>query len=568
MAYDILIKNGTVVDGTGMPRCRADVGIKDGRIVERGRLGGAAGRTIDATGLVVAPGFIDMHTHYDVQLAWDPLATSSCWHGVTTVLIGNCGFGIAPGRASDADYLMRLMARVEGMQLDVLRAGLDWTWESFGEFLDGLARGLGVNVAAQVGHCPLRYYVMGEASYQRPSTDDELKEMKAILREAMTRGAAGFSSDQTSNHVGAYGEPVPSRMGAWDELIELAGVVGEFNHGVVGLNPHPGGGDITPEFRETMKQMSFASGRPVLWNSLMHRWDQPSVYRGLIDFMAEAASEGAQIYAMGRTQRMDLEFNFRFTAMFDLFPAWREVLAQPHEQKKRMMGDEEVRRRLREEWDARISRMSSRQPRFLEVARTVLPKNKSMAGRKLVDLQRETGKHIVDLLLDVSLEEDLQTQFMYVGTMNGDEEAVAQIVTSPYSVPGVSDAGAHVDMDCGVDFSDVLLGKWVRQRGVLSLEQAVNRLTFFSASLLGLTDRGLIREGMAADVVVFDAETIGPGEREMVADLPGGGRRLVQRSDAVRTVIVNGQVLLQEGRHTGDLPGRIVSGGTRRANGA
>ncbi|MCH8192321.1 MAG: amidohydrolase family protein, partial [Chloroflexi bacterium] len=272
--------------------------------------------------------------------------------------------------------------------------------------------------------------------------------------------------------------------------------------------------------------------------------------------------------AMGRTQRMDLEFNFRFTAMFDLFPAWREVLAQPHDQKKRMMGDEEVRRRLREEWDARISRMSSRQPRFLQIARTALPKNRSLAGRKLVDLQRETGKHIVDLLLDVSLEEDLRTQFMYVGTMNGDEEAVAQIVTSPYSVPGVSDAGAHVDMDCGVDFSDVLLGKWVRQRGVLSLEQAVNRLTFFSASLLGLTDRGLIREGMAADVVVFDAETIGPAEREMVADLPGGGRRLVQRSDAVRTVIVNGQVLLEEGRHTGDLPGRIVSGGTRRANGA
>ena len=558
MPYDILIKNGTIVDGSGMPSYRGDVGIRDGRIVERGNLSGGALK-IDAEGLVVAPGFIDMHTHYDCQLLWDPLATSSCWHGVTTVVTGNCGYSLAPGGSEQSDYLMRLMARVESMHLDVLRTGIEWDWTTFPEFMARLERSLGVNVAPLLGHSALRYYVIGPESYERASTEAELETMRGILREAMRHGAAGFSTDQSKNHVGGYGEPVPSRMGTWDELVDLAGVVGEFNRGVLGVSPYPGGGDIPQEFREVMIRMAATSRRPVLWNSLMHRWDQPHLYKDLMQFMDQASAEGCQIYAMGRSQRMDLEFNLRSTAMFDLFPAWRDTIALPQEEKVRMLQDQKTRAKLREEWDTRAAKMSSRNPKFLRVSQVAKESNQGLVGKRLVDIAAERGGHVVDTMLDIALDEDLGTQFVYLGTMNGDEAAVGEIVAHEHAIPGTSDGGAHVDMECAVDFTDVLLGKWVRDRGVLSLEDAVHRLTFKSASLLGLTDRGLLREGMAADVVIFDAESIAPTDKQMVSDLPGGGRRLIQRSDVVKTVIVNGQVLLQDGNHSGALPGRVVT---------
>ncbi|MCH7554358.1 MAG: amidohydrolase family protein [Chloroflexi bacterium] len=291
----------------------------------------------------------------------------------------------------------------------------------------------------------------------------------------------------------------------------------------------------------------------------MHRWDQPHLYKDLMQFMDQASAEGCQIYAMGRSQRMDLEFNLRSTAMFDLFPAWRDTIALPQEEKVRMLQDQETRAKLREEWDTRAAKMSSRNTNFLRVSQVTKESNRGLVGKRLVDIAAERGGHVVDTMLDIALDEDLGTQFVYLGTMNGDETAVGEIVAYDHAIPGTSDGGAHVDMECAVDFTDVLLGKWVRDRGVLSLEDAVHRLTFKSASLLGLTDRGLLREGMAADVVIFDAESIAPTDKQMVSDLPGGGRRLIQRSDAVKTVIVNGQVLLQDGNHSGALPGRVVT---------
>ena len=347
-------------------------------------------------------------------------------------------------------------------------------------------------------------------------------------------------------------------MGAWDEMVELSSVVGEAGFGVIGVSPYPGGGDIPEEFRRVMLQTAEASRRPVIWNSLVHRWDQPDLYRRLMAFMEEANETGRRIYAMGRTQRMDLEFNFRFTAMFDLFPAWREAVWAPDDEKRRLFRDPGTRARLREEWDTRVSRMSSRRPELLEVTRASTEGGRRLEGRRLMDLAADRGQHLVDVMLDVALEENLDVEFTYVGTMNGDPSAVAEIVSCPHAIPGTSDAGAHVEMECAVDFSDVLLGTWVREQGVMGLEEAIARLTSSPAALLGLQDRGLLKEGMAADVVLFDAESIGPTERQRVSDLPGGGRRLVRRCDAVKAVIVNGQMLLRDGRHTGTLPGRVV----------
>ncbi len=567
MAYDLLIQGGTIVDGSGAPAFRGDVAIKDGRIAEVGRafrhadsrLRLGAGRVMDATGLVVAPGFFDMHTHYDCQLLWDPLATSSCWHGVTTVLMGNCGFTIAPARPGDQEYLMRLMARVEGISLDVLRHGLGWEWETFGQYLDRLRRGLGVNVAAQVGHSALRYVVMGPESYQRASTPEERARMKDVLRQAIADGAIGFSTSQTDHHTGGYGEPVPSRLGGPGELLELAGVLRECGYGVIGVNPKPGGADISPAFQDALVRLARESGRTVLWNSLMHRWDKPEQWRENLRFMERAAAQGAPICAVARYQRMDLEFNLRSTYMFDIFPAWKEVLHLPHEEKKRRLAEPETRARLRAEWDRKVSRMDSRRVELLEVGRVALARHRALEGQRVAEQAAAAGQHLVDWLLDLALAEDLETQFVYAGTMNGDPKAVEEIVKAASCVPGVSDAGAHLDMDCGVDFVAVLLGHWVRERGVLTLEEAVRRLTSACASVLGLTDRGLLRAGMAADVVVFDPASFRALPRETVADLPGGGRRIIQRAEGVRAVLVNGQVLLEDGRHTGAMPGRVLS---------
>ncbi len=559
MAYDLVIKNGTVVDGTGGAAYRADVALKDGKIAEIGDLkGSAAGKTLDADGLTVAPGFFDVHTHYDCQLLWDPLATSSCWQGVTTVLMGNCGFTIAPGRPSDAEYLMRLMARVEGIPLDVLRNGIDWTWDSFGTYLDRIGEGLGVNVGAQVGHSALRYYVMGKESYEREATGEEIAEMKQILREAMQQGAIGFSSAQTAHHTGGYGEPIPSRLSSREELTGLCGVLSEFDRGVIGMNPHPGGSFISQEFEDVLVSLPQIAKKPVLWNQLMHRWEEPNRWRETLAFMDRAGADGSPIYAVARTQRMDLEFNLGATYMFDGLPTWKETINKPHAQKLEALADPALRDHLRTEWEGLISGTPSRRLALLEVARVKDQRNKGLEGQGVGDLAAKAGKHPMDYILDLSLQEDLETQFVYMGSLNGDPEAVSQMITHPYCLPGLSDAGAHLDMDCGVDFTSVLLGQWVRERQVMTLEEGIRRLTSMPAGVLGLKDRGVLKEGKAGDVVVFDPETIKALPRQMADDLPGGGKRIIQKAEGVRAVMVNGEVLLENGQHTGAAPGKVV----------
>jgi N-acyl-D-aspartate/D-glutamate deacylase len=556
--YDLIIENGTLVDGTGAPSSRADIAIKQGKIAEIGdRLSGAE-RVLSADGLVVVPGFIDMHTHYDCQLLWDPLATSSSWHGVTTALIGNCGYSIAPKRPSDTEYYMQFMAAVEGIPVECLHSGPEWTWESFGEYLGSVGGNLGINVAAQVGHSALRYYVMGQESTEREATSDEVQMMKGLLRESMGRGAFGFSTLQSVHQRGAYGQRVPSQLSTLEELMDLCSVLGEFPRGIFSTNPRPGAGVIDQEFQDFLIQVSKRTGRPAVWNQFFHTWANPTLYKDLLRYMDRAAEEEGQVYAVARCQRMDTEFNLGRTAMFNHSPAWKDLLGQPHDVKTRMLSDPAVRGRLREEWETVLFGAGGRRADLLEVGRVKLSKNKGLEGRRLAEMAAEQAIHPVDSLLDLALEEELGTQFVFVGTTNGDPAAVEEITTGPYCLAGASDAGAHLDTDCGVNFTGVLLGEWVREKGVMTLEEAVRRLTSMPASVLGITDRGSLKEGAAADVVLFDPDRIGALPREIVNDLPGGGPRIIQRAEGVKEVVVNGQLVFEDGRHTGALPGEML----------
>jgi N-acyl-D-aspartate/D-glutamate deacylase len=557
MANDYVIRNGTLIDGSGNPGYRADVAVKDGKIAEIGDLRGVAGRAIDADGLVVTPGFFDMHTHYDVQLLWDPLATPSCWHGVTSILMGNCGYTIAPGGVDQSEYLMRLMSKVEGISYDLMRNSVDWQWDTFGEYLRTIRRNLGVNVAAQVGHSALRYYAMGPESYERPARPEEIRTMKEALREGLRSGAIGFSTAQSSHQVGAYGKPVPSQLSTLEELSELCGVLTEFDKGIVGVNPRPGASYIDPEFQDFLIRVSRQTGKSVLWNSMMHRWDKPQVWREMLGFMAHADAERARVYAVARCQPLDIEFKLGSTHVYDRLPAWREIIHRPDPERRQLLADLEYRARLREETD-QFPPKSPGLLRLLEVACTTRPEHGALDGQRVAELAGREGMHPVDYMLDLALSEDLETRFVYRGTMNGDPEAVEQIVRDPYCLPGVSDAGAHLDHECGVDFTSLLIRQWAVERQVLTVEEAVRRLTSLPASLLGIGDRGLIKEGLAADLVIFDPTKLRALPTEMVRDLPGGAERLIQRAEGIAAVLVNGQVLIEGGRHSGAAPGELL----------
>jgi len=558
MAYDVVIKGGRIYDGSGLPSYFGDVAINGDRIVEVGRINESARRVVNAEGLAVSPGFIDFHTHMDAQLLWDPLATSSCFHGVTTLIPGNCGLSLAPCRAQDRDNVIGSFVRVEAMPSQVLRQAVKWEWTSFPQYLDRLQEKLGVNVAALMGHCAVRQFVMGEESSERAATPAEIAQMKALVREGMKAGAIGFSTNQNRRHMREDGRPIPSRLATDEEIVELASVLGELNCGSMQISRGTlGTARPVEEDVDFFRRLASTSGRPVIWQSIAHRWNAPELWRKLLDLAQDSLASGAPSYPLTNARLFNGRFTLKNAQTFDHLPSWKQVMFAPIEQRAELFSDTERRRQLRFEAveDQRPTTFSRRWDQIFLI-KAAQAKNQPLEGKSVEEIAQSLNKDVIDTFLDIAVEENLETMFQNSGSR--DEEATAQILKSPITLVGQSDAGAHLVYHAGYGYATRFLGYWVREKAVMPLEEAIRKLTFMVASVFGLYDRGLIRPGMAADLVLFDPQTVRECEPEMVNDLPGGEKRLIQRAIGVKTTMVNGAILVQDGEHTGAFPGRVL----------
>ena len=557
--YDLLIRDGLVVDGSGMPAFHADIGIERGKVTEIGRLGGPAKQTIDADGRAVAPGFIDNHCHFDAQVTWDPLCTFSPNHGVTTVIFGNCSLGLAPARPDDHEALAMMLSRVEAIPMESLEAGVPWGWATFPEYLDVLDRRLGVNAGVLMGHSAVRRYVMGEDAYDREAaTGPELEAMKAIVREGVTEGALGLSFDRNTGHLDLLGRRIPGIVAPVEEIYELASALRGLSSGVLQC-----GSAYPLEIRDGFAtRMSEASGRPVVYNQLVYNATTPDAWRAHLDLVEQRVREGRRVYPVVNPRPQSTRFTMRNAQVFDRLPVWQAVMTGSDEQKLAAFRDPSMRLRLHAEAVEGENIPVTALPIRWEgvfVAKPALEKNAGLAGKSIAQVAQEQGKDVLDAFLDLIVEEALATSFRN-SQAGGDNEAMAAMLGSPYTMIGLSDAGAHVVFEAGYGYSSVVLGHWVREERVLTLEEAVRKLSFMQASVYGLHDRGLLRPGMAADVVVFDPDTIAAEETDETHDLPGGLMRLRQLARGVDYTIVNGQTLMESGAHTGAYPGRVMRG--------
>jgi N-acyl-D-aspartate/D-glutamate deacylase len=557
MAYDLLITNGRIIDGSGMPAFRGDVAVRGGTIVELGKLSGAATRVIDADGLVVAPGFIDNHCHYDAQVTWDPLCSFSCYHGATTVVIGNCSLALAPVRPGRQERVAEFLSYVEAIPMEVLRT-VDFSWETIPQYMDRLDHRLGVNVGTLIGHSAVRHYVMGEDCQGRAATPDEIAAMCGIVREAMQAGALGLSVSRNRGHYDPQGTLIPALWAEEEEMFALGDVLRELGTGVI----QSGGGRDAELKNRLMSRLSEATGRTVVYNNLGQTARKPDEWKQLMALVEESTSAGIRAYPLCSPNSTTQFFTMRNCQLFRTSPAWQPILLSADDEKLRAYRDPAVRRTLHDEvvqWSAAMqgAGFARNWYDYLWVETPVLEKNKGLKGKSIHELAQEQGKEIIDAFLDLVVEEHLDTAFLY-GDSNADKTAMATILNYPKAIVGLSDGGAHVQFHAGYGYSTRLLGHWVRREQIMPLEQAVRRLTFESASTFGLYDRGLLRPGMAADITLFDPETVQPLPEDVVHDFPAGGWRIRELAQGIHYTIVNGQVLLEDGRHTGALPGRVL----------
>jgi N-acyl-D-aspartate/D-glutamate deacylase len=555
-AFDLVLRGGTLVDGTGAPGRAGDLGIRRGRIAALGRVEGAAQRTLDVRGGVVAPGFVDIHTHYDAQLFWDPRLSCSPWHGVTTVVIGNCGFGVAPTRPGHRDLVLRTLESVEGMSLDALRAGLgpEWPFASFPQYLDAIeANGVAVNVGALVGHTPVRTYVMGEDAVAREASSDEIAAMRALVHEALEAGALGFATSKSPTHVGYAGNPVPSRAASAAEIEALAGALGEVPHGVLQCTIGPG-----LSFGE-FEAIARATGKPVSWTALLAGLFGPKGHRGILERFAKLQAEGVRVVPQVSCRPLCLEFQWKAPFPFESQPELRPVSAADLAGRKRIYADPAFRDGLKARVDGGALR-----GRFYGMVLSEHAPDPSLCERTVEALAAERGVHPVDLALDLALEAGLESRFRFAAA-NTDDDDVAELLAHPASMLGLSDAGAHASQLCDAGAPTTLLGKWVREKGALSLEEGVRRLTSEPAEIFGVRDRGRLEVGLAADVTVLDPASVGCAPVRRVHDFPAGADRLVADATGIRFVIVNGTVIREDGRDAlgagAALPGRVLRGG-------
>ncbi len=561
---DCIIKGGTVIDGTGAPGVRADVGIQAGRITSIGTITEAARRTVDATGLAVAPGFIDVHTHYDAQIMWDPALAPSCLHGVTTVIGGNCGFTIAPVNDASVDYVTRMLACVEGMPVESLQAALKFDWHTYGEWLDKLEGRMGLNAGFMVGHSTIRRLVMGD-DWKRPATDAEIDAMAAAVDDAVKAGALGFSSSWGGAHGDHLGSPVPSRFSEAKELVRLAGVLKAYPGTRLEFIPPTTSSNIAPAAVKVMADMSAAAGCSLNWNVLAvglagtadDIWARMSSYD-------EAAKHGGTVVALALPIPLQLRINLLTTVIFNSIPLFQKVMAFPGAERLRALTDPATRTAIRKEIaDGGHTERLTMNFTNMFVESVTAPSLKACEGRRLGDLATERGCTSLDVFLDIAVADDLKTWF--VTPPGGDDEASwklrAQVWNDPRVIVGASDAGAHLDSSTSFAYFTDFIGPIVRDRKLISLESAVHKISDVPARFYGLKDRGRIAAGYCADIVVFDPATVHTGKTVIRNDLPGNQSRIFAESFGVERVMVGGEDVVVKGKTTGTLTGQLLRSG-------
>lgn len=561
--HDLVIRDTQLIDGTGGPRRPADVAVDGGRIVKLGSVSSRGRREIDAGGRVVTPGFIDIHTHFDAQVFWDPTLSPSPLHGVTTVVGGNCGFSIAPLDEASSEYLMRMLARVEGMPLESLAEGVPWDWHSTGEFLDRIDGTLAINAGFLVGHSALRRVVMGEAATERTATVDEVAAMQGLLRAGLQDGGLGFSSSWSTTHNDAEGRPVPSRWADAAELEALAGVCAEVPGTSLEFLPRFTKGPFDDDDVDLMARMSVAAGRPLNWNVLQ------VTARSVDDALAKLAASDTARDRGGRVVGLTIpmlivgRFSFRTGFVLDALPGWAEPMALPVEERRRLLSDPDQRRRLNElskqpgpfqalsRWDRKV------------IDETFTPENQGYRGRVVGDIAAEEGKDPFDALLDIVCTDELRTTFtnQFAPETRADWEARARIWRDDRSLIGASDAGAHLDFLGTFNYGTLVLSEAVRTHGVIPLEEAVHLLTQAPADLYGLNDRGRLAVGACADLLVLDEERVGSHPLTTRFDLPAGAGRLYAGATGVDHVIVGGTEIAADGELTDNRPGTVLRAG-------
>jgi len=555
MLYDIVIKNGTLIDGTGAPARRADVAVSGGKIAGLGKASGPAKRTIDAGGLVVAPGFIDPHTHYDAQICWDGATTPSSWHGVTSVVMGNCGVGIAPCRPETREIAMRDLVNVEAIPFEVLKAGITWDWESFPEYLDAAAkRKPALNLAFLAPLTPFRHYVMGEASMERAATDEETAKIAGLLGEALDAGAFGFSSTLLNQHMGYGGRPLACRNASRAELKAYCNALRARGKGAIEFAMTRQIAVLENAELELLDFMLEESRRPVTFIAMFDRDDLPEAVRETLRKAAPMIAKGArpQTSPLPLTREVNMRSPFSFAA----FPSWKRVFEDKSKAAQAAVyRDPAFRNQFREELKRPLSFGNWERITVHEVKN---PSLKHMEGKTVAQLAAERGVDGVDALLDLTLEDDLENEFT-MQSFNTRADRMAEILNDPTVLLGLGDGGAHLDMLCDAGYPSYVLGTWVREKKVLTLEEAVRRMTSDPADFFGIRDRGRIAPGLAADLVLFDPQTVGSaGRPERIYDLPGGAKRMVMRSRGIEMTLVNGTPTWESGALTGAAAGQVL----------
>jgi N-acyl-D-amino-acid deacylase len=568
MSLDLLIRNGTIVDGSGAARYEGDVAVQDGRVVEIGRIRSAAERVIDADGLIVAPGFVDGHTHMDAQVAWDPIGSCSCWHGVTTVIMGNCGFALAPCRPEEREWFARCLTAVEDIPTEAMLSGIDWTWETFPEYLATVDRlPKAINYGAYIGHSALRMYVMGKRALSEPATEEDLARMTAAVKEAIRAGAMGFSSSRATTHVTPDNTPVASRIAEWSEVDRLVGAMGELGAGIFQVGPDISGGPAQRAFLARLKRVALESGRPVMFGTISSRQGvDPNPWSYQLEYLDECTAAGAHVWGQTTTRSINAIFSLKSYLPFDVLPAWRELRRLPLAEQKARLADPATRRAL----VAEETRMKPRDnvlqgggaattdPRKPDYDNLYAMKDVEWNDPTVAELAAARGQHPVEVMIDLALAND--NQVFVQPLVNEHPDHVLGMLRHPRTLATFSDSGAHVCQEMGSSLQTHMLSYWVRAKQAFTLEQAVRKLTLDNAAAWGLADRGLLKAGYRADLVLFDAARVKPAMPTVEADLPGGARRLVQKAEGIAATIVNGEVTLENGKPTGRLPGALLRG--------